>query len=77
MTSFSTDSVAPAQRIDYWHSGVLRRLDSAPGLDAGAPFNARLTRLAALGVELLDHSGGAQQVRRDAAPTGTTISVLI
>jgi AraC family transcriptional activator of tynA and feaB len=67
LTSFSTDSVSPAQRIDYWHGGVLRRLDTAPGLDAGGPFNARLTRLAALGTELLDHSGSAQLARRDAA----------
>ncbi|WP_325351835.1 hypothetical protein, partial [Acidisoma sp.] len=54
IASFSTDTVAPAQRIDYWHKGVLRRLDSAPGLDDSTPFNARLTRLAGLGGELLD-----------------------
>ncbi len=67
LTSFSTDSVPPAQRIDYWHSGVLRRLDTAPGRDESAPFNARLTRLAGRGAELLDHSGSAQMMRRDAA----------
>ena len=26
--AFSTDSVPPTQRTDYWHDGVLRRLDS-------------------------------------------------
>jgi len=66
IATFSTDSVPAAQRIDYWHSGVLRRLDTAPGLDAGTPFNARLTRLTGLGTELLDHSGSAQMARRDA-----------
>jgi AraC-like DNA-binding protein len=67
VATFSTDSVPPAQRIDYWHSGVLRRLDAAPGLDGSTPFKARLTRLTGLGGELLDHSGSAQLVRRDAA----------
>jgi hypothetical protein len=59
--SFSTESVAPRQRIDYWHSDVLRRLDSAPGVDDSMPFNASLTRLAGLGGELLVHRspGGA------------------
>lgn len=68
VASFSTESVAPRQRVDYWHSGVLRRLDSAPRMDDGTSFNARLTRvtrLAGSGGELLDHSGGPQQVRRD------------
>jgi AraC-like DNA-binding protein len=67
VTSFSTDAVPLAQRIDYWHSGVLRRLDAAPGLDESRPFKARLTRLTGFGGELLDHSGSAQLVRRDAA----------
>ena len=67
LMSFSTDSVPPAQRVDYWHSDVLRRLDTAPRRDESAPFNARLIRLAGLGAELLDHSGSAQLARRDAA----------
>jgi AraC-like DNA-binding protein len=67
VATFSTDSVPPAQRIDYWHSGVLRRLDAAPGPDASTGFKARLTRLTGLGGELLDHSGSAQVVRRCAA----------
>lgn len=67
LTSFSTESVPPAQRIDYWHSGVLRLLDAAPGLDAGMMFDARLTRLAGVGAELLDHAGSGLMARRDAA----------
>jgi AraC family transcriptional regulator, positive regulator of tynA and feaB len=67
LTSFSTDSVPPAQRPDYWHDGVLRRLDTAPGLGAAAAFHARLTRLAGEGAELLEHTGSALVAQRDTA----------
>jgi AraC-like DNA-binding protein len=67
LVSFSTDSVSPAQRPRYWHDGVLRRLDTAPELDAATPFHARLTRLAGAGAELLEHMGSALAARRDAA----------
>jgi AraC family transcriptional activator of tynA and feaB len=67
LVSFSTDSVPPAQRPGYWHDGVLRRLDTAPELDAATPFHARLTRLAGAGAELLEHRGSALAARRDAA----------
>jgi AraC family transcriptional regulator, positive regulator of tynA and feaB len=67
LTSFSTDSVPPAQRPDYWHDGVLRRLDTAPGLDAAAPFHARLTRVTGESGELLEHTGSALAAQRDTA----------
>jgi AraC-like DNA-binding protein len=67
LVSFSTATVPAPQRIDYWRSGVLRRLDTAPVLQEGAAFDARLTRLAVREAELLDHSGSGQLARRDAA----------
>ena len=67
LVSFSTESVPYAQRADYWHDGVLRRLDTAPGLDAAVPFHARLTRLAGEGGELLEHTGSALAAQRDVA----------
>ncbi len=67
LASFSTDAVPHAQRLDYWHSGVLRRLDTSPGADLATPFRAKLTRLAGEGAEMLDHSGGPQMARRSAA----------
>jgi AraC-like DNA-binding protein len=66
LASFSTDAVPHEQRLDYWHSGVLRRLDMSPGADVTTPFRAKLTRLAGKGAEMLDHSGGPQQVLRSA-----------
>lgn len=67
LASFSTDAVPHAQRLDYWHSGVLRRLDASPGPDMTTPFRAKLTRLVRNGAEMLDHSGGPQLARRSAA----------
>ena len=67
LVSFSTDSVPPAKRPDYWRDGVLRRVDAAPDLDAAMPFHARLTRLAGSGAELLEHTGSALAARRDVA----------
>ncbi len=66
LASFSTDAVPLAQRLDFWHSGVLRRLDVSPGTDVTVPFRASLTRLAGKGAEMLDHFGGPQQVLRSA-----------
>jgi AraC-like DNA-binding protein len=67
LASYSTDAVPHAQRLDYWHSGVLRRLDMSPGADVTVPFRAKLTRLAGKGAEMLDHSGGPQLARRSEA----------
>jgi AraC family transcriptional regulator, positive regulator of tynA and feaB len=67
LASFSTHTVPLRQRLDYWHSGVLRRLDISPAADVTTPFRAKLTRLAGMGAEMLDHSGGPQQVLRSAA----------
>lgn len=67
LMSFSTDAVSPAQRMDYWYSDVLRRLDTVPGHNSAAPFHARMIRLAAADAELLDHTGGAHAARRSAA----------
>ncbi len=64
---FSTDAVPHAQRLEYWHGDVLRRLEIAPGANAATPFRAKLTRLAGKDAEMLDHSGGPQQVLRSAA----------
>ena len=67
LTSFSTNAVPLTQRLDYWHSGVLRRLDISPGIDVTTPFRAKLTRMAGEGAEMLDHSGGPRLARRSAA----------
>lgn len=67
LVSFSTDSVPPAKRPDYWRDGVLRRLITAPELDAATPFHARLTRVAGADAELLEHTGSALAARRDIA----------
>jgi AraC-like DNA-binding protein len=67
LMSFSTASVPASQRIDYWHSGVLRLLDTAPLLQDGMAFDARLTRLAGCHAELVEHAGSGQLAQRDTA----------
>jgi AraC-like DNA-binding protein len=66
MVVFSTDAVPPAQRADYWHEAVLRRLDAKRRHVATKPFHACLTRLAGAEMELLQHSGDALVAQRDA-----------
>ncbi len=67
LASFSTDTVPPRDRLDYWHEDVLRRLDTSPTADRTAAFAARLLCFSGNGAELLQHSGTSLVARRDAA----------
>jgi AraC-like DNA-binding protein len=67
LISFSTDALPAFQRKDYWHSEVLRRLDTTDKQDNPAPFKAQLIRLPGSGAELLRHSSSSLFAQRDAA----------
>jgi AraC-like DNA-binding protein len=66
LTAFSTDTVPPAHRLDYWHEDVLRRLDTIPSADMAPVFAGRLMHFSGNGAELLEHSGSALVASRDA-----------
>jgi AraC family transcriptional activator of tynA and feaB len=62
----STDEVPPAQRADFWHEDVLRRLDTSGSPHQTRSFRAHLTRLSGDGVEMLQHTGNALVAQRSA-----------
>jgi AraC-like DNA-binding protein len=62
----STDQVPPAQRADFWHDDVLRRLDTSRSPHHTRSFHAHLTRLSGDGVEMLQHTGNALVAQRSA-----------
>jgi AraC family transcriptional activator of tynA and feaB len=66
LSIFSTDAVPLAQRADYWHGDVLRRLDTS-GAQERAPFRAQLMRLSGDGMQMLQHSGDALVAQRSAS----------
>ena len=70
--AFSTDSVSPRERIDYWRATALRRMEPEFAPSRGKPFEARLIHLPGEGVEMVRHAADAvvmnrtrQQCRRD------------
>lgn len=63
---FSADTVPRAQRMDYWHDSVLRRLSTKAGPAGEKPFQGHLIRIMGEGAELLQHSADSLVAQRSA-----------
>lgn len=59
LTDFKTDGIPAGQRLAFWRDGVLRRMVPLEGGGAGRPFRARLRRIEAAGVEMVEHASDA------------------
>jgi AraC-like DNA-binding protein len=63
VTEFSTQGIAPAERLAYWRASVLRRME--PVVQPG-DFSGRLRMVGGAGAMLMEHSTGAIEAERSA-----------
>ncbi len=66
IATFSADTVPPAQRMEYWHDSVLRRLNTKAGPAGAKPFQGHLVRIMGEGAEMLQHSADSLVAQRSA-----------
>lgn len=65
MVTRTTDSVSPAERLDFWREGVMRRLNPEGTAPEGRTFRARLNRIQGDEAELVDVVSDGWTARRD------------
>jgi AraC-like DNA-binding protein len=59
LLQWTTDGVAPAERLSYWRDAVLRRMEPIKALAEDRPFQGRLTRIIGADGELIEHASDA------------------
>ena len=59
LLEWTTNGVAPAERLSYWREAVLRRMEPIRALAEDRPFQGRLTRIIGADGELIEHASDA------------------